>query len=112
MPDVDKTDNAIQPLFVPFVKFDEEQRMAWGYASTATKDLKGETVTLDCIKSALPDYMEWANVREMHQLKAVGITKTAEVDEKGLYVGCKITDDIAWAKVKPDADGDSTYKGF
>ena len=112
MPEVDKTDSAIQPLFVPFVKFDDEQRMVWGYASTPRKDIQGERVTLDCIKEALPDYMEWANVREMHQKSAIGVTKTAQVDDKGLYIGTKIVDDAAWAKVKPDADGDAVYKGF
>ena len=113
MPEVDKTDNAIQPVFVPFVKFDEEERMVWGYASTPTKDMKGEIVTLDCIKAALPGFMEWDGpVREMHQLSAAGFTKSAMVDDKGVYLGCKIDDDQAWRKCKPDKDGKSTYKGF
>ena len=112
MPEVDKTDTAIQPLFVPLVKFDDEQRMVWGYASTPRKDIQGERVTLDCIKDALPDYMEWRNVREMHQKKPIGITKSAEVDDKGLYIGCKIIGDENWEKVKPDADGDALLKGF
>jgi hypothetical protein len=112
MPEVDKTETAIQPLFVPFVKFDETKRMVWGYASTPRKDVQGESITLDCIKDALPDYMQWRNVREMHQKKAIGITKTAEVDKKGLYIGCKIVGDENWEKVKPDDDGDALLKGF
>ncbi len=81
--------------------------MVWGYASTPTKDLQGEVVALDAIKAALPDYMEWANVREMHQPSAVGVTKEATIDENGLYIGAKIVDKDAWEKVTSEV-----YKGF
>jgi hypothetical protein len=94
-------------VFLPIEKVDEEKRMVWGYASTPTKDLQGEIVTLDAIKAALPDYMQWANIREMHTSSAVGVTKEAHVDEKGLYIGAKIVDDDAWKKCK-----EQVYKGF
>lgn len=94
-------------IYVPISKIDAEKRMVWGYASTPTLDLQGERISLDAIKEALPDYMQWANVREMHQLSAVGVAKEAAVDDKGLYVGAKVVDDEAWKKCL-----ESVYKGY
>ncbi|MEN9885526.1 MAG: hypothetical protein RL758_104 [Pseudomonadota bacterium] len=93
--------------FAPITKVDDEQRMVYGYASTDTKDSQGEIVKSDAIEAALPDYMKFANIREMHTMSAVGVAKSAEVNENGLYIGAKIVDDAAWAKVK-----EGVYKGF
>jgi len=94
-------------FFVPLAKIDNDQRMVYGYASTDSKDADGEVITIDALNAALPGYMKFANLREMHQLSAVGVAKSAEVDEKGLYLGGKIVDDDAWEKVKA-----GVYKGF
>lgn len=94
-------------VFLPIAKLDEDQRLVYGYASTPRKDLQDERVSLDAVKGALPDYMEWGNIREMHQLSAVGTTKQANVDDKGLYICGKVVDDPAWSKVK-----EGVYKGF
>jgi len=88
-------------------KIDTEQRIVAGYASTEAVDAHGEIVTKAAIEAALEGYLEFSNVREMHQLSAVGVTEEASVDDKGLYIAAKITDDIAWGKVKS-----GTYKGF
>lgn len=88
-------------------KVDTEQRMVWGYASTEATDAHGETVTKAAVEAALNDYLEFANIREMHQLSAVGTTEEASVDDKGLYIGAKIVDDVAWEKVTS-----GVYKGF
>jgi hypothetical protein len=58
--------------YLPFAKVDDEERMVWGYASTPALDLDNEIVKVSAIKAALPDYMQWANIREMHQPSAVG----------------------------------------
>ncbi len=94
-------------VFLPIEKVDAQSGMVWGYASTPSKDLQGEIVPLEAIKEALPDYMKWANIREMHTSSAVGVTKEAHVDAKGLYIGAKISDAVAWKKCK-----DGVYKGF
>jgi len=100
-------------IFVPLAKVDKDQRMVWGWASTERKDSQGEIIKSDAIKKALPDYMEWANIREMHRPSAVGIAKEADVRNmpdgsgEGLYVGAKIVDDEAWNKVQ-----EGVYKGF
>jgi hypothetical protein len=93
--------------FAPITKVDDEQRMVYGYASTDSKDSQGEIVKSDAIEAALPDYMRFANIREMHTMSAVGVAKSAEVNEGGLYIGAKVVDDAAWIKVK-----EGVYKGF
>lgn len=88
-------------------KVDAEQRMVWGYASTEKTDNDGEVIAKGAVEDALTDYMQFANIREMHQLSAVGTTKEASVDDKGLYIGAHVVDDAAWAKVQS-----GVYKGF
>jgi HK97 family phage prohead protease len=94
-------------LYGSLTKIDSEQRIVAGYASTEAVDAHGEIVTKAAIEAALEGYLEFANVREMHQLSAVGVTEEASIDDRGLYIAAKITDDIAWGKVKS-----GTYKGF
>lgn len=94
-------------LFFPIAKVDAESRMVWGYASTEARDDQNEIVTRSALEAALGDYMKFANIREMHQLSAVGVAREAVVNERGLYVGAKIIDERAWAKVAA-----GVYKGF
>lgn len=94
-------------FYWPIAKIDAEQRMVWGYASTEAVDEQGETVTRGALAAALDDYMRFANIREMHQPSAVGVAKEAELDDKGLYLGAKIIDAEAWAKIV-----EGVYKGF
>lgn len=88
-------------------KVDEEARMVWGYASTTSVDAQGETVTKAALEAAWDDYMQFANVREMHQSWAAGVVKEYEFREDGVFIGAHIVDDGAWAKVKA-----GVYKGF
>lgn len=94
-------------IYLPIAKVDAERREVWGYASTEARDDQGEIVKRDALVTALGDYMKFANIREMHQLSAVGVAKEAAVDDKGLYVGAKIVDDQAWQKVV-----EGVYKGY
>lgn len=97
----------LRPLFAPIMKIDEEQRMVWGYASTEARDHQGETILRSAIEAALPEYMLWRNIREMHQPSAVGTAEEATPDAKGLWLGAKVVDDRAWLKCKS-----KVYKGF
>lgn len=45
------------------------------------------------------NYLEHGNIREMHQLSAVGTADEASIDDRGLYIGAKVVDDVAWGKV-------------
>lgn len=76
-------------LFAPIAKLDETQPLVFGYASTEMLDSQGEIVRKEAIEAALPDYMRFANIREMHQPSAVGVTREAELDDKGLHLAAK-----------------------
>ena len=94
-------------FYAPIAKVDAEERMVWGYASTDAEDDQGETITRDALAEALAEYLKFANIREMHQMSAVGIAEEAAVDDKGLYVAARIVDPRAWDKVRS-----GVYKGF
>lgn len=96
-------------LFGEIRRVDEVQRMVWGYASTPNKAADGKTITLDAMRAAFDDYMAFANIREMHQLSAVGRAEEGEsfVDDGGIYIGAKVVDDTAWNKVT-----EKVYRGF
>lgn len=93
--------------YVGIEKVDEEQRMVYGRASTPQLDSQGDVVTVKAMEDALPGYMRFGNIREMHTSSAVGKTKEATVDEGGLFIGAKVVDDRAWTKVK-----EGVYSGF
>lgn len=93
--------------FIPIQKVDDEQRMVWGYASTPDLDSDGEIIELNAIEKALPEYMKFPTIREMHQPKAAGRTVEATIDNKGLFIGAKIVSDEAWNMVK-----EGVYAGF
>lgn len=96
-------------FFVPFTKSDNDQKIVEGYASSEALDSHGEIVSFEGIKKALPDYMKYANIREMHQWSAVGKTISAVPDEasKALYLVAKVVDEEAWKKCK-----EGVYTGF
>lgn len=93
--------------FMPIAKIDKERRTVSGYASTPALDLDGEVVRLDAVKKALPGYMQWRNIREMHNPSAVGVAQEAHTDDTGLWLSAKIVDDAAWEKCC-----EGVYKGF
>lgn len=96
-------------LFVPFdlKKADDEQRMVYGICTSDSLDSQGEVITKDAIEKAWAGYMEYANIREMHQPSAVGVTKEYEHMDDGTHIGVKVVDDRAWKFVK-----EGVYKGF
>jgi phage head maturation protease len=94
-------------IYLPIAKVNSESREVWGYASTEARDDQGEIIKRDALVAALGDYMKFANIREMHQLSAVGVAREAAVDDVGLYVGARIVDDQAWQKVV-----EGVYKGY
>ena len=80
----------------------------WGVASTEAQDVDGEIVKASAIKSAIPDYMRFGAVREMHQPKAAGTALEVDVDSAGITKICAhIVDSEAIKKVKT-----GVYKGF
>jgi HK97 family phage prohead protease len=94
-------------LFATITKLDEEQQLVFGYASTEALDSQHEIVKREALEAALPSYLKFANIREMHGASAVGVAKEASIDHKGLYLAAKVVDPLAWHKVK-----EGVYKGF
>jgi HK97 family phage prohead protease len=94
-------------LYWPITKIDSDERLVYGYASTEATDSQGEIVRKEALEAALPAYMRFANIREMHRPSAVGVAKEATLDDTGLWLKAKIVDDEAWRKVK-----EGVYKGF
>jgi len=94
-------------FYCDITKVNDEERIVEGYASTEAMDVQGEVVKLEAIEEALPEYMRFANIREMHQPSAIGKAVSAEINDKGLYLSVNVVDDQAWEKVKK-----GVYNGF
>jgi HK97 family phage prohead protease len=93
--------------FLPITKIDRDTQMIYGYASTPDLDDDGEIISVKALEKALPDYLKFPTIREMHQPKAIGATKQTRVDKSGLYIGAKIVNRDAWELVK-----EGVYKAF
>src|SRR6516164_6308437 len=79
-----------------------------GIASTESTDDQGEVVKAEAMREALPDYMKFPAVREMHQLQAAGTALEAEVGPDNITrIVAHIVDPVAVSKVKSQV-----YRGF
>lgn len=80
----------------------------WGYASSEAVDSDGETIAAEAMKAAIPDYMKFGAVREMHGSNAAGTAIEINVEDDGrTFFGAHIVDPVAVTKVKT-----GVYKGF
>ena len=76
-----------------------------GIATSEAVDDQGEILRADAIRAAIPDYMRFPALREMHQLSAAGTTLEAEVGENGTTrIVAHVVDPVAVAKVKNGVD--------
>ena len=79
-----------------------------GIASSEAVDDQGEVIRADAMRAAIPDYMRFPALREMHQLSAAGTTLEAEVGDDGATrIVAHVVDPIAVAKVRS-----RVYRGF
>ena len=80
----------------------------WGYASSEAVDSDGEIIAAEAMKAAIPDYMKFGAVREMHGSSAAGTAIEINVEDDGrTFFGAHIVDPVAVTKVKT-----GVYKGF
>lgn len=80
----------------------------WGYASSEAVDSQDEMISAEAMKAALPDYMKFGAVREMHQPMAAGTAIEASVKADGrTWFGAHIVDPLAVKKIQTQV-----YKGF
>ncbi len=98
-------------MYANFAKVEPQEDgtlKVYGYASSGAEDSDGETVEPAAMKAAIPDYMKFGAVREMHQSIAAGTALEASVDDEGkTNFAAHIVDPIAVKKVTT-----GTYKGF
>jgi HK97 family phage prohead protease len=98
-------------LFAPFSKVEENDDgtvRVYGIASSESRDHDGELIRADAIRKALPDYLVFGNIREMHQPIAAGTAIEASVDDDGVtHLGALIVDPSSVKKVKA-----GVLKGF
>lgn len=103
--------NDIIKLYGEFAKVepqDDGTIKVYGYASSEAVDGDGEIMSADAMKAALPDYMKFGAVREMHQPSAAGTCIEAKVEDDGkTWFGAHIVDPLAVKKVETNV-----YKGF
>jgi hypothetical protein len=79
-----------------------------GIATTEAVDDQGEIVRAAAMRAAIPDYMKFPALREMHQLSAAGTTLEAECDDDGITrIVAHVVDPVAVSKVK-----NLVYRGF
>jgi hypothetical protein len=80
----------------------------YGIATSEAVDDQGEIVRADAMRAAIPEYMRFPALREMHQLSAAGTTLEAEVCDDGTTrIVAHVVDPVAVAKVK-----NGVYRGF
>lgn len=98
-------------LWAPFSKVEEQDDgtlKVFGVASSESRDSDGEIIKAEAVRRALPDYLEYGNVREMHQPIAAGVALEASVDADGVTnFGAHIVDPSSVKKVQT-----GVLKGF
>lgn len=90
-------------------KQDDGTLKVWGWASSEAVDSEGEVITADAMKGAIPEYMKFGAVREMHDAKkAAGTAIEATVNDEGkTWFGAHVVDPVAVKKCET-----GVYKGF
>jgi hypothetical protein len=87
---------------------DDGTLTVFGVASTGARDDAGEIVSPDAMKAAIPDYLKYGAIREMHGPSAAGTALTCHVDDDGnTNLAAHIVDPVAVKKVQA-----GVYKGF
>lgn len=96
-------------LFFDIKRVDEEKRTveAYAFVNEVVEGEGGIRLKRTAMEAATPDYMEWANVRRMHQADAVGVAHAVDWDDKGAKMSLEVVDEDAWDKVKK-----RVYKGL
>jgi len=89
-------------------KQDDGTLIVTGYASSEARDADGEVIKADAMANAIPDYMRWGAVREMHQASAAGTAMEMQVEGDGRTAfKAHVVDPVAVLKVETEV-----YKGF
>lgn len=95
--------------FFPITRVDDEKRevTAYAFVNEVVDGEGGVRLKRTAMEAATPDYMEWANIREMHQPNAAGVASEVVWDPKGAQMTLRVVDDAAWEKCRT-----GVYKGL
>ena len=94
--------------FLKVEKQDDGTLIVSGVASSESVDSDGEVIEAQAIKAAIPDYMKFGAVREMHQPSAAGTALSIDTDDQGVtHFEAHVVDPLAVKKVEA-----GVYKGF
>lgn len=98
-------------LYAPFSKVEEQSDgtlKVYGIASSEAEDSDGEVIKADAMRAAIPDYMAFGAVREMHQAIAAGTALEANVNDAGVTeFAAHVVDPVSVKKVQT-----GVLKGF
>src|SRR3954466_4279603 len=101
----------LKRLFGKFCKIEKQDDgtlYVEGIASSEAVDSDGDIIKSAAMSAALPDYMKFGALREMHQAIAAGKTLSATVDSDGVtHIAAKVVDPVAIKKVE-----EGVYSGF
>lgn len=89
-------------------KTDSGDLLVHGIATDPTKDMDGQRCDPAWLKTAMPEWFEWGNVRDQHSSVAAGVaTEMDELPGDAWWVKTLVTDPVAQHKVET-----TTYKGY
>lgn len=99
-------------LFGEITKAEEQEDgtlVVQGIASTESPDKQGDIITAEAMRKALPEYLKFPTIREMHQsTSAAGTALAVEVDEENITkLEALVVDPVAIKKIQT-----GTYRGF
>jgi hypothetical protein len=79
-----------------------------GLCSAETVDSDGEVIKASAMREALPEYLRFPTLREMHQNSAVGTVTDAKVRDDGTtWIKARVIDERAITKIV-----ENVYRGF
>jgi hypothetical protein len=96
--------------FVQFFKADKQPdgtMMVYGKATDDSIDSDQQICDPEWLKSAMPRWFQWGNIREQHSNIAAGVATEYEAKEDGHYISARIVDPSSVKKVES-----GVLKGF
>lgn len=91
-------------VYAPITKREKDTAtghlLVYGKITGPDLDRDQQRMDTEWLKTAVPDWFKTGNIREMHQLKAVGKAVQLEEKDDGWYVGARIVDKQAIEKVE------------
>src|SRR5512147_2882238 len=79
---------------------DDGTLLVTGLASDGTVDSDEQIADPDWLKTAMPDWFKWGNIREMHGAKAAGVATELEQVGDGHRIVAHVVDPVSVDKIR------------